>query len=139
MYFVIILVGLALFVGFAIYMSWKKKKIMSAFRNMQLSGETFVLRPEIASFRGATAKYGRVKCDGVIGLTNGKTIFEPFVGKKMIIMMDDIRDVSEKKNFLGQYRARMSVLVLHGKEADIGFFVKDILRWQNAIKGIIHK
>lgn len=137
MIFIYILICLAVFLSFMIYMSWKRKKVEHIFREMKLSGEAFILGPEVASFRGATAKYGRIKCDGVIGLTNEKIIFVPFVSKKFFIPTNEIKDVSESKKFLGHYRAGISVLVLHSKEADIGFFVKNVLRWQNAIRGII--
>ena len=137
MIYVIILAGIVIFATFVFYMSWKKKKIMNVFKDMQMSGETFVLGPEIASFRGATAKYGRIKCDGVIGMTSEEIIFIPFVGNRMTIMLNQLKGVGEKKNFLGSHRAGIPVLVLHSKEADIGFFVRDILRWQNTIKGII--
>ena len=137
MIFIYILICLAVFLSFRVYMSWKRKKVEHIFREMKLSGETFILDPEVASFRGATAKYGRIKCDGVIGLTNEKIIFVPFVSKKFFIPTNEITDINESKKFLGHYRAGISVLVLHSKEADIGFFVKNILRWQNAIRGII--
>jgi len=137
MWLVIIIIGLVLFLCFVIYMSWKKRKIAELFQQMKLSGETFLINPEFASFRGATAKYGRVKCDGVIGLTNDKTIFIPFIGSKTEIPLKEIRDVSEEKKFLGHYRAGITVLVLHGKETEIGFYVKDSMKWQNTITGII--
>ncbi len=38
---------------------------------------------------------------------------------------------------IGHYRAGITVLVLHGQEAEIGFYVKDSMKWQNTITGII--
>ncbi len=137
MWLVITIISLGLFLCFVIYMSWKKGKIAGLFREMKLSGETFVINPEFASFRGATAKYGRVKCDGVIGLTNDKIIFIPFIGSKTEIPLKEICDVTEEKKFLGCYRAGMTVLVLHEQEVNIGFYVKDNIKWQNTITGII--
>jgi len=122
---------------FVIYMSWKKRKIADLFRQMKLSGATFVITPEYASFRGATNTYGRVKCDGVIGLTDRKVIFMPMVGKKIEIPLNNIKDITEEKTFLGNIRPGMSFLVLHGNNVDIGFFVRDNLKWQNAITGMI--
>jgi len=134
---VITIISLGLFLCFVIYMSWKKAKIAGLFREMKLSGETFIINPEFASFRGATARYGRVKCDGVIGLTNDKIIFIPFIGSKTEIPLKEICDVTEEKKFLGCYRAGMTVLVLHEQEVDIGFYVKDHIKWQNTITGVI--
>ncbi|MGB3340380.1 MAG: hypothetical protein WBB37_02740 [bacterium] len=134
---IIITVIIGLFFSFAIYMSWKKRKIAGLFRQMKLSGEVFIITPEFASFRGATSTYGRVKCDGVIGLTDRKVVFMPLVGKKMEIALESMKDVTEEKNFLGSYRAGMSFLVLHDSNLDIGFFVKDNIKWQNALSGII--
>ncbi len=137
MIFVYILVSLAVFLGFVLYLSSRKKKIDRLFKEMRLSGEIFVLGPEMASYRGATAKYGRIKNSGVIGLTNEKIIFIPLLGKRITIPLEEIKDVSESRQFLGQHRANLSVLVLHAKDSDVGFFVRNKYRWLNAIRGII--
>ena len=132
---VIVIAGL--FLSFTIYMSWKKRKIASLFKEMKLSGKTFIITPEFASFRGATNTYGRIKCDGIIGLTDRKIIFIPLVGKKIEIVLNSINNITEEKNFLGNVRAGMSFLVLHGADLEIGFYVKDNLKWQNTLLGLI--
>lgn len=119
-----------------VILTWKKKKIDQIMRDMKFSGETFILGPEKASFRGATAKYGRIKGNGVIGLTSEKVMFIPYIGKHIIIPIQKIKDVSESKRFLGHYLHR-PILILHGTETDAGFFVKNNFRWQNAIKSIV--
>jgi hypothetical protein len=130
---------LGLIIVFVTYMSWKRKKIIEAFQALKLSGLTFIIGPEFASYRGATAQYGRVKCDGVIGLSPDKLIFIPFIGPKKEILTNNICRVDEQKTFLGQFRAGVHVLVIHEDKADIGFFVKDIATWQNAIEALIPK
>lgn len=102
-----------------------------------MSKEIFVIPPEFASFRGATKMYGRTKCDGIIGLTENNVIFIPLVGRKIEIPINSIYSVTEEKKFLGSYRAGLSFLVLHGRELDIGFFVKDNSKWQNTLLAII--
>jgi hypothetical protein len=133
--FIFIVVGLLF--SFAIYMSWKKRKIADLFRQMKSSGTAFIITPEYASFRGATNTYGKVKCDGVIGLTDRKIIFIPMVGREIEIPLENIRDITEEKTFMGNIRPGMSFLVLHGNNVDIGFFVSDNIKWQNAIIGMI--
>jgi hypothetical protein len=134
---IIIVFIIVLFFSFTLYMSSKKRKIAGLFRQMQMSGQTFIITPEFASFRGATHTYGRVKCDGMIGLTADKIIFIPLVGKKIEILLGHIKTVTEEKSFLGSHRPGMSFLVLHGHEADIGFFVRDNIKWQNILTGMI--
>jgi hypothetical protein len=134
---IIALIIISLLLCFTLYMSWKKNKILKIFQNMRRSGNTFIIPPEVASYRGATAKYGRAKCDGVIGMTKDKIIFCPLMGKTLTIDLHCIKDVSQTKKFLGQYRAGMTVMVLHTDRADIGFFVSDHMKWQNSIIGII--
>ena len=120
----------------AIFLSWRKRKIEQIIRKMKLSGETFILEPETANYRGASAKYSRIKGNGMVGLTDEKIIFIPFVGKNIIVPINEIEEVRESKRFLGQYVGK-PILVLHCTEAEIGFLVKDSRRWQNAIKGVI--
>jgi len=134
---IIIIVIFGLFFSFAMYMSWKKRKIAGLFQELKLSGETFIITPEFASFRGATSTYGRIKCDGIIGLTDSKLVFVPLVGKKIEIALENINTVTEEKTFLGSCRAGMPFLVLHGIDMDIGFYVKDNVKWQNTLLGFI--
>jgi hypothetical protein len=131
--------AVALFTGFVFYMSWKKRKIMALLRQMQLSGTTFVLGPEIGSYRGATALYGRVKCDGVIALTDTLLLFAPFIGTKKEIPLKDFQRVDVTEKFLGQYRMGMQVLVLRAETCDIGFFVNDVNRWQTTLTCYMQK
>ncbi|MBN2621539.1 hypothetical protein JXB22_10700 [candidate division WOR-3 bacterium] len=129
----------ALFAGFVLYMSWKKRTIMALLRQMQLSGTTFVLGPEIGSYRGATALYGRVKCDGIIALTDTFLLFAPFIGKKKEIPLKDFQRVDVTDKFLGQYRMGMQVLVLRAETCEVGFFVNDINRWQTTLTCYMRK
>ena len=136
---IIALVIVVLFSGFVMYMSWKKRKIMKSIQQMRMSGSAFILGPEIGSYRGATSQYGRVKCDGVIALTETTLMFLPYIGKKKEIPLKELRDVEITKKFLGQYRAGVEVLVLHGADVDIGFFVQDTSRWLSAVSVLLQK
>lgn len=136
---IILICTIALFAGFVLYMSWKKRKIMALLRQMQLSGTAFVLGPEIGSYRGATARYGRVKCDGIIALTDTFLLFIPFIGKKKEFPLKDFRGIEITEEFLGQRRRGMQVLVLHADTCNIGFFVNDVTRWQTAIACFVQK
>jgi hypothetical protein len=136
---IIAVVSVVLFSGFVVYMSWKKRTIMASLRHMKMSGMSFILGPEISSYRGATSRYGRVKCDGVLALTEKTLIFLPYIGNKKEIPLRELRDVEITDKFLGQYRAGAEVLVLHGNDFSIGFFVQDGNRWLSAIVMLIKR
>lgn len=129
----------ALFSGFVFFMSWKKRKILNALQHMKLSGTTFLIGPEIGSYRGATSVYGKVKCDGIIALTETSLVFLPYIGKKKEIALHGIRGIEVVKTFLGQYRAGIPVLVLHHEQCDIGFFVQDTAAWLTAIRNLTQR
>jgi len=136
---VTLVIVVVLFSGFVLYMSWKKRTIMTSLQQMQRSGSCFVLGPEVGSYRGATSQYGRAKCDGVIALTETTLIFLPYIGKKKEILLKELRAAEISKKFLGQYRAGVQVLVLHGNTCDIGFFVQDIDCWLSAVTPLIQR
>jgi hypothetical protein len=136
---VVLACAVVLFAGFVLYMSWKKGKILTLLRQMQMSGTTFVLGPEIGSFRGATAQYGKVKCDGVIALTDTFLVFVPYLGAKKEIPLKECHGVEVVDEFLGQRSLGMQVLVLRTDKCDIGFYVNDVDRWKAAAGNLVQK
>jgi hypothetical protein len=135
LYIIITLIFLILL--FSLFMSWRRRTYEKTIREMKMSGKTLILGPEPASFRGATAQYGKLKNDGVIALFTEQIIFKPLIGEQIIIPINEVKEVDNKRTFLGSRRAGLDFLILRGTNADIGFYVKDTIRWQNAIKNVM--
>ncbi len=100
-----------------------------------LPAEAMIIRPEKGSFRGSSARFGRLKCDGIIYLTKSQLVFHRYFGKAIKIDLAEIKDISEAKWFNGEYRSGQPHLVLHlADETRVGFFVIDNERWKASLK-----
>lgn len=116
------------------------KKANSIITDIAMKGEKIIISPEWGSFRGATKRFGRVKCDGLIVLTDKKIIFEKLTGGSINLNLNEVSSVDEEKTFLGEIRAGFSHLVIQLNDTTrIGFYVKDMQKWKDALINAIKK
>ena len=102
--------------------------------DVALRGEEWVIPLESASYRGATHTYGRVKGNGVAGLTDRRVVFEPVIGKGFAIPLTRVIGVRVTRWFLGAARASGKHLVLTLDDGnEVGFMVRDDERWLTAL------
>ncbi len=140
--FPVVLLFLALFftIGALLYFfAGKSKKIRRKIEEeISLDPGGTIIAPESGSFRGSTARFGRIKCNGVIYLARGGLTFHPLVGKNVIRLgAYEIGQVTVEKSFLGNWVAGKKVLVLHLQDGTrVGFFVSDEEKWKTAIEGL---
>jgi hypothetical protein len=97
-------------------------------------GEEWVIPLEGASYRGARHTYGRVKGNGVAGLTRRRVVFEPLLGTGFSVPLVRVTGVRVSRWFLGAARVSGSHLVLALDDGnEVGFFVRDRERWLRAL------
>ena len=97
-------------------------------------GEEWVIPLEGASYRGARHAYGRVKGNGVAGLTRRRVVFEPLIGTGFGVPLRARHRGRVTRWFLGAARARGSHLVLVLDDGnEVGFLVRDQERWLRAL------
>jgi hypothetical protein len=97
-------------------------------------GEEWVIPMEGASYRGARHTYGRVKGNGVAGLTRRRIVFEPLLGAGFGVPLARVTEVRVTRWFLGAARARGRHLVLVLDDGnEVGFFFRDRERWLRAL------
>ena len=102
--------------------------------DVALRGEEWVIPLESASYRGATHTYGRVKGNGVAGLTDRRVVFEPLIGKGISVPLARVTGVRVTRWFLGAARASGRHLVLTLDDGnEVGFLVGDEERWLSAL------
>ena len=100
-------------------------------------GEEWVIPLEPASYRGAAHTYGRVKGNGVAGLTGRRVVFEPLIGKGFSVPLARVTGVRTTRWFLGAARASGRHLVLTlDDDNEVGFIVHDQERWLTALGGL---
>jgi|GEM_PF-697690 len=98
-------------------------------------GEEWLIPLESASYRGARHTYGRVKGNGVAGLTTRRLVFEPLIGRGFSVPLTRVTGVRVSRWFLGAARARGKHLVLTlDTDNEVGFFVHDHERWLRALQ-----
>lgn len=108
-----------------------RKDFLNSINN---SKENVIIAPERGSFRGATNKLGRVKCNGIIALTDKKIYFLKAFGGNFKIELKEIETVTTDSKFLGAWRASATHLIINLiNGSKIGFFVADIKRWETAL------
>jgi hypothetical protein len=96
-------------------------------------GEEWVIPLEGASYRGARHTYGRVKGNGVVGLTRRRVVFEPLLGTGFSVPLARVTEVRVMRWFLGAARARGRHVVLVLDDGnEVGFFFRDHERWLRA-------
>jgi len=105
----------------------KTSKIL---HDTSLRNENLLIEPYWGSFRGATEKYGKIKCDGIIALTDKNLVFEKIAGDSIEIPVRKIVSSSMEKSFLGESRPGQDYLVLCLDDGtQVGFIVKDANEW----------
>lgn len=104
-------------------------------------GQSLLLEPDAASYRGARRDYGRVKCDGAMLLTDVVLLFLPLIGRAREVPLERVVSVREERWFLGALRVGQKHLVLTlDDDNEIGFYTRDNVRWIEALaaRGIDH-
>lgn len=107
---------------------WQRSKFsadVAAMRqHMADTGEPLVRGPEPASFRGATARFGKVKGSGVIVLTARRLVFKKATGTTIEIPREEIAAVREDKWFNGAYRSgNLHLIVRLVDDTEVAFMV----------------
>lgn len=98
-------------------------------------GERFVLEPAMGSFRGATARFGRVKGVALVALTDRRLLFAKASGGEGELALAELKGAREEKWFLGaRMGGRTHLVVTLADGCDVGFIVTDHPRWLAALR-----
>ena len=77
-------------------------------RELEAKGETLVLGPEPALYRGSNAGHGKVRGNALIALTNKRLLVRRLVGEPIEVRVGEIAGVRETKWFLGGMKGGLS-------------------------------
>ncbi len=100
----------------------------------ELAAET-ILRPfEGGNYRGATAPgYPAVKNSGRIALTRRRLVFLTLTGSVISVPLGSVTGLRLAKVFKGSVVGGWTHLVIRTAGGEVGFFVKDINAWLQAL------
>lgn len=140
-FLLIIIIVLVMLLFWSLVLSWIKRKSKSLKEEFMLfcqqSGEKIVIEPQACLYRGSDFKFGNVKGNGVICLTDKSIIFEKLTGQRIIIQRSDIEKVSEEKWFKGKASygtgAKYHLVIHTGDDNKVGFLMRDTEAWKSQL------
>jgi hypothetical protein len=94
--------------------------------------ERTVIGPKSAIYRGADARFGNIKGNGIICLTENALFFEKLTGQKIDIARADIAKVTVETSFKGKtsFATGGKHLVIKTRDGNrIGFLLKGAEEW----------
>ncbi|MCA9647656.1 MAG: hypothetical protein H6718_03315 [Polyangiaceae bacterium] len=95
--------------------SWLRRRsreeVEALGRELEAKGETLVLGPEAALYRGSNAGHGIARGNALIALTNKRLLVRRIVGDPIEVRVGEIAGVRETKWFLGGMQGRRMHLV----------------------------
>ncbi len=98
-------------------------------------GERFLLEPGYGSFRGATARFGRLKGTALLALTDRRLLFVKASGGEGELALAELRGVREERWFLGAaVGGRRHLVVTLADGCEVGFLAADHARWLAALR-----
>lgn len=99
------------------------------------AGETVIVPFERGSYRGARERYGRVKCNGHIALTDRRIVFLKLAGKPVEVPLEAVTDATLEDWFLGCRNYLAVHLVVRLRDGNqVGYYVPDPERWRETLK-----
>lgn len=105
-------------------------------RYARLDSSTITLGPQSALYRGADAKFGNVKGNGIIWLTVKGLYFEKLTGQKIEVDLGEIAQTTVETTFKGKgsFATGCRHLVVRTREGNrIGFLIKGAEEWSERI------
>ncbi len=140
---IVLLTGILIFqvlIWFLVF-SWIKKKNRNLAQKMETrtraSNERVVIGPTSALFRGSDAKFGNVKGNGVICLTDHSVFFEKLTGQEIKVSRAEITDATVEQWFKGKpsFATGGKHLVIKTTDGNrIGFLLRDAELWADKLR-----
>ncbi|MCE9621491.1 MAG: hypothetical protein K8R99_03995 [Actinomycetia bacterium] len=101
---------------------------------VRLTGETVIKSPESAIYCGGTKPHSSVKGNGRIALTNRRLVFRKLTGPVEEVLVASIIGSRQAAWFRGERRGgRLHFVVEMVDAGEVGFFVRDISAWEQAV------
>lgn len=113
---------------------WIKRKTIMLQDIMRRSQESIIIGPEPGVFKGSSNRFGMLRSNGVIMLTEKMLIFKKLLGSEICIPVSDIIKVSKSAHFLGSSSSKNEYMILKLNDGTlIGLIVKDIGHWMREL------
>lgn len=115
---------------------WLKQKTVSLAQKMHEQSRTenmrLIIEPQSGLYRGADSRYGNVRGNGVIYLTDDSIIFKKLTGQRIVIDRAEIAGATVESSFRGKLSIATGGrhLVVRTKDGNrIGFLLRNAEQW----------
>jgi len=134
-------VAIAVVAWFILWIRGARQAALEAIsKKMRRGRQKKLLGPMGGSYSGAQHTYGKVRGNGLMGLTDRCLYFHKLVGKPLEIEIDTVQSVTEEKWFMGHRTGGLPHMVLELKDQNrIGFQLRRWQPWIEAIQGLLDK
>jgi hypothetical protein len=116
----------------------KSKMIVQCCR----SSEKLIIEPKSALYRGADARFGNIKGNGVICLTENTLFFEKLTGQTIALNRAEIVEATVEESFKGKvsFASGGRHLVIRTMDGNrIGFLLRDAEEWSQKINSLLKR
>ena len=118
------------------WMRGRLRRTDAELRGLVQDDERFVVEPAVGNYRGATARFGKVKGTGVVALTDRRILCAKAVGKWIEVPLAEVVGVREDEWFLRSYNGTPHLIVKLRDGVEVGFQVRDRARWLEALRAL---
>jgi hypothetical protein len=118
-----------LWVALLAWLRGRLRRSDAELRALVQGDERFLVEPSVGNYRGATARFGKVKGTGVVALTDRRVLCAKAVGALIDVPLADVVDVREDKWFLRSYNGVPHVILRLRDGVELGLQVRDRARW----------
>jgi hypothetical protein len=119
------------------WMKRNTKTLMSTMSHQPTgTGDRIVFAPTPALYRGADARFGNVKGNGVICLTENALCFEKLTGQRIVIDREEIVQATVETTFKGKvsFGTGGKHLVIRTRDGNrVGFLIKAAEAWRDTL------
>jgi hypothetical protein len=106
----------------------------STLRAKLRDGEKLLVEPGMGTYRGATARFGKVKGTGVVALTDQRVLCVKAVGEPVEVALGEVVAVREDKWFMRSANTLQHVILGLRDGTEVAFQVKDHTRWMETLR-----
>ena len=127
---------------FAVAMRWARGRLDADATELRarLDGdERFLLEPAVGTYRGATARFSKVKGLSTIAVTDRRVMIVPAIGRGVELRLADVVGVEEARWFLRAYNGRTHLVLELHDGTRVGFQVVEHARWLAALREAIDR
>jgi hypothetical protein len=133
----ILLIQAIVWIGVSRWVRRKTTALMAKMCNQCTgAGNRTVFAPTSALYRGADARFGNVKGNGVICLTENALWFEKLTGQCIVIDREEIVQATVESTFKGKvsFGTGGKHLVIRTRDGNrVGFLIKGAEAWRDAL------